>query len=307
MKWQHKASIMKICTGLPAGDKLYKFIQKKFGRLDANPMSRLQAQVVMARWILEQGESIESKIFFEVGTGHVPIVPIGFFLSGAESVISVDLHWRIDFSLIKKSLSWIAHNTQKIESMYIEIVDSSILSERLELIRKLQSNPKNFLKEANIKYLAPYNAANTFLSDESIDYHISNSVLEHITKDDIELILLEGKRILKHDGAILHFISLSDHFQHQDSSISTINFLRYSDTEWDYLAGNQFAYTNRLRASDFTKLFSDLSFKILKIESETDSEALTKLKGGLKINNKFLSYKKEDICITSLRVMLRRK
>lgn len=305
MKWQHKAKIVKICASLPAGDKLYKFIQKNFGRLDANPMSRLQTQIEMAQWFLQQGKTIDQKTFFEVGTGHKPIVPIGFFLSGAKSVITVDLNRRIDFGLTKKILSWIANNTKTIESMYLEVVDSSILSERLEIVKKLQDDPKTFLEEACIKYLAPYDASNTDIPDNSVDYHISTTVLEHIPGCDIERILIEARRILKNNGLALHFIDLSDHFQHQDKSITMINFLRFSEEEWKQIAGNEFAYCNRLRASDFINLPPSLSFEIVRDETVLDSESLEKMKNNFIINAKFSSYSNEDLCTVSLRLLMK--
>lgn len=79
MRWHTKAKIMKICALLPAGG-IYRFIQKTFGRLKADPMSRIPTQIEMARWILDMGGKIEGKTFFEVGTGHCPVVPIGFFI-----------------------------------------------------------------------------------------------------------------------------------------------------------------------------------------------------------------------------------
>lgn len=80
------------------------------------------------------------------------------------------------------------------------------------------------LSEVNIVYLAPADAANIGLPDGSVDYHISTTVFEHIPREDIEWILKEAKRILKDDGIAIHFIDLSEHFQHQDKSISTITF-----------------------------------------------------------------------------------
>jgi ubiquinone/menaquinone biosynthesis C-methylase UbiE len=79
------------------------------------------------------------------------------------------------------------------------------------------------------------------LPDACVDYHISNNVFEHILKADITRILKEIIRILKKDGIAIHFIDLIDHFQHQGSGITKINFLRYSEKEWDKIAGNQFA------------------------------------------------------------------
>lgn len=63
-------------------------------------MSRITAQVEMVRWIIAMGCKVEGKSFFEVGTGHCPIVPIGFFLCGAEQVVTIDLHWRLDLGIL---------------------------------------------------------------------------------------------------------------------------------------------------------------------------------------------------------------
>jgi hypothetical protein len=84
LSWQTKAKIMKVCAALPVGG--CRLIQKMFGCLKANPMSRIPAQINTARWILGMGGENQGKTFFEVGTGHCPIVPIGFFLSGQRSL-----------------------------------------------------------------------------------------------------------------------------------------------------------------------------------------------------------------------------
>ena len=62
----------------------------------------------MTKWILDMGGKVEGKTFFEVGTGHNPIVPIGFFLCGAEKLVIVDLHRRLYFETLKKSLKWMS-------------------------------------------------------------------------------------------------------------------------------------------------------------------------------------------------------
>lgn len=80
LSWKTKAKIMKGCALLPAGAGIYRFIQKTFGRLKANPMSRIPAQTEIARWIFEMGGKVGGKTVFEVGTGHCLIVPIGFFV-----------------------------------------------------------------------------------------------------------------------------------------------------------------------------------------------------------------------------------
>ena len=90
MRWQQKAALMRIFARFPYGDILYRWGQKKFGRLYSHPMARLPTQVEMTQWLVSCGMSVEGKTFFEVGTGHKPTVPIGFFLSGAAQTITVD-------------------------------------------------------------------------------------------------------------------------------------------------------------------------------------------------------------------------
>jgi len=250
MKWQQKAKIMKILSNIPMGGVLYKFLQKKFGRLTSDPMPNIKKQIAITDWLHQYNFPIEGKIFFEVGTGHNAIVPVGFFLSGAKRVVTIDLYKRLDYNIMKNSLFYLVKNRHLIEFLYSNKTNSIILNKRLDLLSEYWSTPRQFIKMANIQYLAPADAANTNLLNDSIDYHISTNTLEHIPYEVIRNIFIEAKRILKDKGIAIHFIDMSDHFQHQDSSISRINFLRFSDDEWSYIAGNQFAYCNRLRATD---------------------------------------------------------
>ena len=305
MYWQTKAKIMKVCVLLPAGGRIYKFIQKTFGRLKANPMSRIPAQVEMARWILDMDGKVEGKTFFEVGTGHNPIVPIGFFLSGAKKVITVDLHKRLDFGILEKSLVWMSENRNDIWEYYEGVAERAVFDERMDLIDRLKEMPEKFLPEANLQYLAPADAANIGLPDASIDYHISTTVFEHIPGRNIKRILKEAKRILKKDGVAIHFIDLSDHFQHQDKSITSINFLRYSDEEWDKIAGNQFAYCNRLRVSDYLELFEEAGFDVCRKEAVVDDEARENMRRGFVVDERFRDYSVDDLSTTRLRVALK--
>jgi len=91
---------------------------------------------------------------------------------------------------------------------------------------------------ANIYYLALADAANANLLNNSIDYYISTNVLEHIPYEFLKNIFIKGKRILKYKVITIHFIDLSDHFQHKDNSIGRINFLLFSDNDWTNIAGN---------------------------------------------------------------------
>lgn len=122
----------------------------------------------------------------------------------------------------------------------------------------------------------------------------------------------EAKRILKKNGIAIHFIDLSDHFQHQhqhqhqDKSITSINYLRYSEKEWGKIAGNEFAYCNRLRTSDYFGLFDEVGFDVCRKKVQEDKEARRSMEDGFMIDEKFRGYSVDDLCATGLRVTLKK-
>lgn len=305
MKWQHKALALKLCTNIPFGVHVYPFLQKRFGRLDPNPMVRLVTAKEMTSWILSSGSAVSGKCFLEVGTGHKPAVPIGLFLLGAQSVITLDLHKRLDLGLLKKMLSWMAENRGMICNMYADVAPSIVeLERRLDIIDRYRLRPKDFMVAANIRYLAPADAAHTGLPDESVDYHVSVTTLEHIPQDGIRDILVEARRILKLHGKAIHYVDPSDHFQHQDPTISKINFLKFSDYEWNRIAGNALAYCNRLRLRDYVELFQSLSFEVRRLEYETDDVSLMSLADEFHVHDRFSVYAPEELCVIYFKVML---
>jgi len=303
MKWTAKARIMSLCNSLPMGDAVYHFMQKKMGRLKIDPMRCIETQLEMAHWFRDSSVSIEGKAFFELGTGHIPTVPIGLFLCGAETVVTVDASRHLDIALLRDTLRWFTVNRVHVESMYSIIVSPAILREKLDVVRRYQDLPTEFLKKAGIVYRAPYDAAKSDIPSHSIDVCFSVNTLEHISPAVIGNILKESHRILKPQGHAMHIIDLSDHFQHQDKRISPINFLKFDDTAWGKIAGNKYAYCNRLRASDFEALFQKYGFQIVCSEKNVDAGSLNALYADFPLSQKFMAYEKRDICTTKIMIM----
>jgi ubiquinone/menaquinone biosynthesis C-methylase UbiE len=166
---------------------------------------------------------------------------------------------------------------------------------------------QDFFELCRITYIAPCDAANTNLSDESIDFHTSNAVFEHIPLSILENILEEGNRIIKKEGLFIHNIDYSDHFAYSDKNISPINFLQYSDQEWNKYAGNYHAYVNRLRHDDFISLFKKARHEFLFIEprkSQYVHELLDQSK--IQLNEQF-KFKGTDILSITSSLFITRK
>jgi len=62
-----------------------------------------------------------------------------------------------------------------------------------------------------------------------------------------------------------------------------------------------------LRVNDYLNLFNELKFNIVHIEKIIDENSMNKIQDAFKVNENISSYKLADICITSLKIMIRKK
>jgi hypothetical protein len=75
-----------------------------------------------------------------------------------------------------------------------------------------------------------------------------------------------------------HLIDNSDHWEHTDKSLSRVDFLRYDrEILWRVANLSQQHYQNRLRHSDYARLFQDHGFEILMADGEADPASLRDL------------------------------
>jgi hypothetical protein len=106
-------------------------------------------------------------------------------------------------------------------------------------------------------------------------------------------------------GVAVHLIDPSDHFQHTDASITKINFLRFTETDWRSIAGNHFAYCNRLRASDYARLFSEAGFSMADEQRVVDPDGVALLQRAFPVDARFAGYSDMDLCTTGYTVTLK--
>ena len=118
--------------------------------------------------------------------------------------------------------------------------------------------------------------------------------------------MMEAQRVLRGNGVLLHFVDMTDHFAHTDSSISKINFCRFSEEEWLKMAGNKFSYCNRLRASDHLRLIGEAGFKVIEAKKASDNESVQRIRSGeFSLDESFVHYDIDDLCFTGLKVLAR--
>lgn len=306
MRWRLKAATQGLCALVPRGDRLYQFLQARFGQLEADPRARLPLHASFMERVADVGFEFRGASCLEIGTGHLPTGPICLFLAGAETVTTIDLNRRLNLPLTTNLLDAISRRRDEIRAHFRRLVDDEQFDVRFNLIERYGSDPLKFLESAGIVYRAPCDAAAMTDCDCTFDLIYSTTVLEHVSRSALPFVLEENLRLLRSGGVAAHLVDTSDHFAHQDSAITAINFLRFSEHRWKWIAGNQYGYCNRLRASEFEKRFEQAGYEILRSDKAVDDRATSELAEGFPLDSQFQRFTPEDICTRELQLIARK-
>ncbi len=254
-KWIVKAAVQKALAVLPYGHRANVFLQKhvtKSGLDDAKFEQALSHCVDHIRHLEAHGGGISGATTLELGTGWYPVVPLGLYLCGAKSVTTVDLTpW-----MTSETLSLTARKFRGFHPIGGEL--PGIRADRLKKLMAVAELPDGtgmdaILEHLGIRYLVA-DAQHLPIEASSIDLIHSNNVLEHIYPDVLEAILMEFERVAAPNAVMSHFIDMTDHFSHSDTSIGRDHFLRFSEAQWK-LIDNSIAPQSRLRLPEYRTLF----------------------------------------------------
>lgn len=302
MNYIAKALIQNTLSILPhkLGNKIYYFIQKKFGSLRRlNHKKRLFVSNKIFELAQHNNFDTRNKSFLEIGTGRNILLPLGLWLKGASKVVTVDLNRYFDEKVFVQSLKWIINN-QKLIARDMPDVDKNRISLIDSFLNQSDQNIYNFLDSINISYIAPCDASDLPYKDQYFDFHISYTVLEHIDINSLQSIFEEAKRVLKNNGCLIHLIDYTDHFSHTDRNLSNISFLSYSDRKIDFLMNNRYMYMNMLRYDDFLDFFKENLYQVIYEENFIDKKLLLKLnqdKNKFKLREEY--FKKSNIILAT--------
>jgi ubiquinone/menaquinone biosynthesis C-methylase UbiE len=122
----------------------------------------------------------------------------------------------------------------------------------------------------------------------------SNNTFEHIYPSVLASILVELNRVKSSRGLMSHFVDMTDHYSHMDSTISNFNFLKFSDKLWSWI-DNSIQPMNRWRVNDYKTLYQKNNIDILEIEKQFgDKSALA----NLKLDSMYSNHSFEDLLVT---------
>jgi hypothetical protein len=288
MNWKLKTNFFKLLSIFPdsLGDFFYHKIQE-YGLASKFEMSFIENKrtfEIVKRILKLNNFEFSNPSVLEIGTGWFPFFPymlIGEFENA--KVLTVDLNHHMSPRNIK-------------------IVEMKMLNEGL-----IERDKINLNGQLNQRILYKPRTSILDINVNSSNLVFSRYVLEHIPPEIIERIHLYLYENLPDDSRILHLISPSDHRSYYDKNLSHVDFLKYSNEEWNKIC-TRFDYHNRLRINEYVAIFEKTGFKVEFIESDTVdvNSKKEKLYKSLKLDNRFQSFTDYQNVAGSINVLLKK-
>jgi SAM-dependent methyltransferase len=294
MKWYLKALMQNAVALLPdsLAQPFYYQLQRNLGELRSPRFDmRFGAAADAAALLSEHHDGLRDKRVVEVGTGRTVDLPMALWLMGAGEIITLDITRLLRAELVEASVDYLRAHWDKYRTLFTAHADEALVDERYAKLCSATragvrpNDLERVLRTMNIDYRSPGDATQINLPDESVDVLISFVVLQHVPRDPMAAILREGRRVLKKSGCMIHTANTSDHFSHVDPSLSPIHFLRWSERQWDLIAGNRFIYQNRMRADDYYDVFRAAGLRVSHKQESVDERALRDLRNGIPLHS----------------------
>ena len=291
MRWQVKCAIDSVKALLPFQAQLRR-LKDRFVPYVPNAdddLHTIQQGIRQAQWI-NPVLPLQGATVLEIGSGWQPMIPVLLSLAGASRVYLTDLNVLLRPDTFSAALH--ALRTQR-QTIVDELqVDPETLDRVLREDRAVPMQER--LEEMRLVYLAPCDCRKLNLPPESLDVVTSRACLEHIPPQVLQDILHESHRLLKRGGLACHWVDPSDHWEHQDKSLSRVNFLKYSDGVFRWTYVNPINYQNRLRHPEYGEMLSKANFRLIREERTLDQASLHSL-AHLRLAKRFRRFSHEDL------------
>jgi len=264
------------------GYYLYHTLQNKLSKSTISLKIReAESSLQTIKTILDKNNvSLQNANIIEIGSGWVPLIPYLLILKGkAKRVDTYDINEHF--------------NPTEIEHInHYYNVQQTTISKKYKLLENVHYHPKTNVIDGDLS---------------QADIVLSRFVLEHVPPGIIKQIHENFAKKLKSGSYVLHLISPSDHRSYSDSSLSLVDFLQYSQKEWDAIQ-TKFDYHNRLRLPQYLEILGE-HFEIIHLEhdnSKPGTNAYDKFK-KVRLHQDFSNYSETEITAGSINILLKKK
>lgn len=261
-QWQRRALIYRFFDTVPGGHQLFELVRMFGGGLrNFDVGKRKYAIFEMCNLLSSENKSVAGQKLVEIGSGWHPVLPALFYAMGASSIIMTDIvrHMRQDY--VESTIDYLIQHTDVIAE--ITGISGDLITSRWMELKPGKHSWLDVWQDKGIVYEAPFDFAETEWPSDSVDMIYSNSCLGYIPLSILEQIFKESARLLRPGGWIAHDISVYDDYSAIDKSITPLNFLGYSEAEWERMGNSRLHYQNRLRPQRYFDLAQGNDLQIL--------------------------------------------
>jgi len=238
------------------------------------------------------------KSVVELGTGWHGADLILFYLLGARRIVTIDHHSHLKLPFILEHVKYLRD-----AEVYNLLVEKGLLIDRLAYLEKLAvsvATLNELLDGLNIQYEIVSSKNYKNLKFEKVDLFYSQSVLHRIPAFHLKDLFSNISKSMVEGGIVFNRTDQADinALGHADSELWALNYLKYSDFYFNNILSCRFNSQNRLRESDFLKIFINEGMQPIFIESYVLDSDLSRLR-NMKLASRFSSRPLEDVAIRS--------
>ena len=201
------------------------------------------------------------RVVVEQGTGWHGVDVILFYLCGANSILTYDTMPWLNKMLFERVLK----HALDLREIVLEWrgVNRDVLDQRIVKLEKLaEFQFPRILESLGIKYRVRKDMKRSDIMSNSVDLFYSDSTMQRIYPDDINVLLHEAYRFLKKNKTSYHVIDCKDFHAITDESVPELGYLTYSEHFWKLLTSKYINYQNRLRLPHFVEIFQSAGFEV---------------------------------------------
>ena len=242
MHWKAKAAAFRALDFLPLTEDIHYYLQRRLTRTLPRSEKQLDgywdvAKALLADWERHHASPLPAQVL-EIGAGRDLAAPLALSMMGVERIVASDVARLARIDLVRHAGRHMAMRAGRSPP-------------RLDTWAELEG--------LGVAYRAPDVVAAPY--PETFECSASNAVLEHVPRGRLLRLLRGLKAATRPGGLSIHFIDYSDHFARSDRRLSRFNFLKFTDRQWAKY-NSRLQFVNRLRHSDYLRLFTEAGFTI---------------------------------------------
>jgi hypothetical protein len=231
--------------------------------------------------------SLDGCRVMEYGSGFLMAEPLIYSMFGAAEVHAVDYLPLLQgdaFRTYAQEVDWRRYAEQVSERRGRDNVEGWI--SRLE--HAARSPGDGWFQQLGIRYVAPFDILAGDPPAHGYDLIVSRSTLEHVPPELAQDIVTKLAALVKPGGAMYHYIHLADH---RDIEGAPYAFLADGT---DYQPAQHDLRGNRMRASDWNKIFAAIGGFAWNETAGTDDPALMPEQIGQQLRH----YSRDDLLVS---------